>query len=157
MATTEAPEPILNEDPPSEPESEIEDSVENIQEAPVEQIVQNISRIEILNLSVSDIEVVFSDEVLSELDEEEIQNLIDEIHPNDLTAEQGEAIALAMSDAPENVKEEFENEINIFSGQFDSYVAIGSKITVGERRVIVAVAAVTMIAPAPVASSRRKQ
>ena len=110
-----------------------------------------------LTLSVSDIEVVFSNEVLSELDEQEIQQLIDDIHPNEITDEQGEAIAIAMSDAPANVKEEFESEINIFGGQFDSYVAIGSKITVAERRVVVAVAAVTVIAPAPAVASRRRK
>lgn len=90
-------------------------------------------------------------EALAELGPEQYEALIDAIAEADLTDEQAEAVAEAMSDAPEDVKEAFQESINVFSGQFDSYVPTGSKITVGERRVVVAVAATVALPITPVA------
>jgi hypothetical protein len=150
--TTEAP-PVEEEPVEEEPVIEEPEVIDNLS---TEEIVEIINDVNPTSLSVNEINTVFSEDVLEELDDQQIEQLIEAIEPDDLTDEQAEAIAVALSEAPENVKEEFESQINIFGGQFDSYVAIGSKITVGERRVIVAVAAVTMIAPAPAMASRRK-
>lgn len=90
-------------------------------------------------------------EALAELGPEQYEALIDAIAEADLTDEQAEAVAEALSDAPDDVKEAFQESINVFSGQFDSYVPTGSKITVGERRVVVAVAATVALPITPVA------
>lgn len=58
------------------------------------------------------------------------------------------------NDAPEEVKEAFEEQVNIFNGQHDDYIPLGSKISVGQRRTIVAVTTVLVLLPTPV--SRRK-
>lgn len=69
------------------------------------------------------------------------------------------AIVQALDEAPEEVKEEFEAEINVFEGTFDDYTPSGSNVTVEQRRTIVAVTAITMspiaiTAPSRPASSR---
>ncbi len=59
-----------------------------------------------------------------------------------------------MSDAPDEVKEQFEEQINIYGGQFDSYVPIGSVIPVGQRRTVVAVSMGVVVSAA--AGPRRR-
>ncbi len=65
-----------------------------------------------------------------------------------------EKIADVLSDAPTDVKEEFEGRVNVFGGGLDSYVPVGSNIPVGTRRVLIAATAATAIAGA--ASVQRK-
>ena len=50
--------------------------------------------------------------------------------------------------APNEVKEEFEEEINIFAGGFEDYQAEDSTITVAERRVVVTATAISAVAAA---------
>ena len=57
-------------------------------------------------------------------------------------------------DAPVEVREAFEAEVDIYSGDYDEYVPIGSTVTVAERRVIIAATSVVVIAPVPTASGR---
>ena len=54
----------------------------------------------------------------------------------------------------DEAKEEFENEVNIFDGSHDDYVPLGSKITVAQRRSIIAATTILMTLPTP--TSRRK-
>ena len=94
---------------------------------------------------------------LQNLTEEQTQQLIDNIADADLTDEQAQQIAEALSEAPDEVKQEFEQTINVFSGQFDSYVPSGSTISVGARRAVVAVTAVAFMLPAPVPTTRSRR
>lgn len=59
----------------------------------------------------------------------------------------GEAAALvaAVQEAPTEVRESFEQEVNIFSGAVDTYVPLGSTIPVSQRRALIIVT-VTMFA-----------
>lgn len=82
---------------------------------------------------------------------EEFQNLVKSTDIEDLPDEAKEAIAVALTFADDEVKEEFESEVNVFEGGFDSYVPSGSTVSVETRRIIVAATAVTMAVP--VASS----
>lgn len=96
-------------------------------------------------------------EVLSDVSTpEEAQAAIEAIAANidTLTGEQLEQIAEVVSQAPVEVKREFEEQVNIFGGGLDSYVPADSNVTVGQRRALVAVGAV--LAAAPVLASRRK-
>lgn len=54
----------------------------------------------------------------------------------------------------DEAKQEFEDQVNIFDGSHDDYVPLGSKITVGERRTIVAATTILMTLPTP--TSRRR-
>jgi hypothetical protein len=54
------------------------------------------------------------------------------------------------------VKAEFEAQVDIFSGDYDEYVPLGSTITVAQRRTVVAATAVFIIMmPAPSTMRRR--
>lgn len=54
----------------------------------------------------------------------------------------------------EDQKEAFEDQVNIFDGSHDDYVPLGSKITVGERRTLIAATTILMTLPTP--TSRRR-
>lgn len=93
-------------------------------------------------------------EDLATLDTEEITQLVDDIANAELTDEQAEQIALALTDAPAEVKEAFQEAVNVFGGQFDSYVPTGSTVPVGTRRTLIAVTTATFAASTPI--SRKK-
>jgi hypothetical protein len=65
-----------------------------------------------------------------------------------------EAPVEVLSSAPPEVKRAFENQVNIFSGEYESYVPLDSTITVGQRRVMVAIGAV--MAAGSALAGRRK-
>jgi len=93
-------------------------------------------------------------DVLQVLDEEvtaeEVIDLVNNDEFESLDSAALEIVSDALSEAPTEVKEEFEEQVNVFSGDFDNYVPSGSTIPVEDRRVVVAVAAVTLAAAAPV-------
>jgi hypothetical protein len=89
-------------------------------------------------------------EQIANLETEQITELIKNIEFDELDDKEIEKIVEVLNEASPEIKKEFEKEINVFDGKFDSYVAYGSKITVGERRVLIVVTALTMIIPAPV-------
>lgn len=62
-----------------------------------------------------------------------------------LSDEQVEALVAAVQEAPTEVRESFEQEVNIFSGAVDTYVPLGSTIPVSQRRALIIVT-VTMFA-----------
>ena len=89
--------------------------------------------------------------------EEEITTLVEVIASTDLTDEQAEEIAQALSEAPVEVKQEFEAAVNVFGGQFDSYVPAGSNVPVRTRRALVAATAVVFALPAaPTTTTTRR-
>ena len=60
------------------------------------------------------------------------------------------------ANASDEVKAEFEAQVDIFSGEYDNYVPLGSTITVAQRRTVVAATAVFIIMmPAPSTMRRR--
>ncbi len=73
---------------------------------------------------------------------------------DELSDTQLEQLVEAVQNAPEEVRESFEEEIDIFgSGAVDSYVPIGSTVPVKTRRALIAIAAVASLAPV---AARRK-
>ena len=104
----------------------------------------------------SSISEVFSSELISSIDEELIVEIINEINFEEFTEEESQEIMLALSNAPDDVKKIFEEEVNIFSNSnFNTYVPTGSSINVGQRRVLVAASATIMSAAAPAAARGR--
>ena len=80
---------------------------------------------------------------------EEVSNLVaDEEALVSLDDNSKQIIAAALTEAPDEVKEEFENEINIFSEGFDDYVPTGSAVDVETRRTVVAATAAVAAAAA---------
>ena len=72
---------------------------------------------------------------------------------DELTEEQISVLVEQLSAASDEVKEQFEAQVNVFDGRFDSYVPAGSTIPVSQRRVLIALSATLLAAPAV---SRRK-
>jgi len=97
--------------------------------------------------------IVTSVEVLRKLTSTEASQVFEAVEVGELTDDQAEALVEAVQSAPEEVRASFESEINIFEGKFDNYVPIGSNVTVGQRKVLVAATGVLFMAPVVSVSS----
>ena len=93
-------------------------------------------------------ELATSPKVLESIDGEQATAVFDAVVVAEVSEEAGAQIAEALIDAATEVKEAFEEEINVFAGVFDTYVALGSNIDVGDRRTVIAVGAAVAIAGA---------
>jgi hypothetical protein len=119
-------------------------SDEQVQEA-VDQIIENGITEEFAT------SLATSGEILESIDGEAAAEIFAEVPISEITDEEAAEIVAAVQDAPEEVRNAFETEINIFgAGSLDTYVPIGSAIDVGARRVIIA--ATTVVSVLTVAS-----
>ena len=80
-------------------------------------------------------------EVLATVTQDEATEIFDAIIVDELTPEQAAEIVAAVQDAPPEVRESFEEEINVFDGAFDTYVPLGSTVSVASRRTVTAATA----------------
>lgn len=71
--------------------------------------------------------------------EEITPEIIEEIDYEELSDAQIEQVAEAIQEADEEVKEAFEEEVNIFGGATEDYIPSGSTVSVEDRRAIIAV------------------
>ena len=85
-------------------------------------------------------------EVLATITEEEATQVFEALVVEDLTDEQLEQLVASVQEAPNEVREAFEKEVDIFGGGLDTYVPVGSTVPVSTRRTLVTVAAVAMAA-----------
>lgn len=123
-----------------------------------EQDVPTVENVDIENADTSTLLAVIANTSFNELSLEDAEAIIESIEFDELTEEQTAQIVEALNEAPDSVKQTFEQEVNVYSGQFDEYVPTGSVVSVGQRRVVVAVSAATMIAaPAAAAPSGRRR
>jgi len=151
ITTVPEEETVIPDNPTPEETNQLADElVSSIDELSDEEITNLVESIDVSELTEESISAVFSEEVLNELSDEQVTELIDAIVPSELSDEQASALSEALTDAPDDVKEEFQEQINVFGGQFDTYVPTGSSVSVGARRVIVAATAVVFAMPAPV-------
>jgi len=102
-------------------------------------------------------ELATSSKVLESIDGEQATEVFDAVVASEVSPEDGAAIVEAVQNAPEEVKEAFEEEINVFEGVFDGYVPIGSSISVGARRAVIAATAVLFVAPLPIPTTSSSQ
>ncbi len=86
-------------------------------------------------------------EELSAFPPEELKQVFETLDVSVLTDEEKEELSAQLSAAPDDVKAAFEEAVNIFSGDFETYVPKGSAINVGQRKVIVAATSVLFVAP----------
>jgi hypothetical protein len=98
-------------------------------------------------------ELSTSPEVIQNISADQATEIFDAIVVSELTPEVAQEIVNAVQDAPEEVRKAFEEEINVFEGNFDSYTPTGSKVDVGTRRVVVAAGAAMLAAPAAAAAA----
>jgi len=88
-------------------------------------------------------------EVLETITQEEAVEIFASIDEATLTIEEGAAIVEAVQNAPAEVREAFEEEINIFGGATDSYVPLGSRVPVSTRRIIIVTTTLLVVMPSP--------
>ena len=84
-----------------------------------------------------------SSQVLENVTGSQADQIFSAIDSGEITDAQGEAIVETVQVASKTVRRSFEDELNIFEGQFDTYVPLNSKINVEDRRTVVAVSVVS--------------
>jgi Fibronectin type III domain/PA14 domain len=99
-------------------------------------------------------ELATSAKVLESIDGEQATEIFAAVDISAVTEEEAEQLVSAVQDAPTEVREALESEINVFQGAIDTYVPLGSNVPVGTRRVIIGASALAIFC-APVPASRR--
>ncbi len=89
-----------------------------------------------------------SPDVLAVVSAQEAEQIFEALDVADLTDAQTEQLIEAIESAPMEIREEFEDTINIFGEGLDDYTPVGSTIPVGERRTLIAVTAGITLAAA---------
>jgi len=112
-----------------------------IDESQVEAVVDAILEEEISDEVAT--ELATSAAVIQNISAEQATEIFASVPVEELSLTEAAAIVDAVQDAPTEVRESFEEEINVFAGVFDNYVATGSTIDVGTRRSVIAVNLVT--------------
>ena len=140
ISTTE-PEPVTTE-------PEIIEPVDEITPAIVVELSAAIT--ELIEISPEQVTV------------EQISQIVESAAFDDLSDEQLTVLAEIISDAPNEVKDEFESAVNVFDDPaLSAYVPRGSVISVASRRVVIAVTAVSMAmavpAPSTTSADRRQK
>jgi hypothetical protein len=85
--------------------------------------------------------------ILSQVPSENLEQFFEALDMSALSPEEQTQVINELNNASEEVKKEFEDTVNIYSGEFDEYVPVGSVITVGERKVLIAATGVLFVAP----------
>ena len=98
------------------------------------------------------VSIATSGEVLESITGDQASEIFATVPITDISDAEAAALVEAVQDAPMEVKEAFEEEINIFAaGNVDTYVPLGSSIPVSTRRVLIAGTALTLtMIPIPV-------
>jgi hypothetical protein len=123
-----------------------------------EQVVAAVDAIIENGLSeAQSVSIATSGEVLESITGDQASEIFNTVPIGEIADAEAVALVEAVQDAPTEVKEAFETEINIFAaGNVDTYVPLGSEVPVGTRRVIIAATAVVVaVAPAPVSRKGR--
>lgn len=167
--TTTVPEPTPDQESEIQAE-EILDSIIESGEVTEEVVDEFVDLVETGDLSTEQVQEIIDEILGSEIDQEVVTALVtspdvienltpeqaaevfNEVIVGQLTDEEAEKVVAAVQEAPKEVREAFEEEINVFGGKFDGYKPVGSQISVGERRVLVAVGAVLSTMPTIAAS-----
>ena len=82
-----------------------------------------------------------SEKVLESIDTDQAAEIFDAIPVGDLSAAEEAALVAAVSDAPDEIKDEFETEIDVYGEGLDDYVPTGSQVDVGSLRTLLAATA----------------
>lgn len=88
-------------------------------------------------------------QVLAVVSTSQAEEIFEALDVSELDNTQIEALVEAVQDAPEEIRETFEETVDIFKTGLDTYVPVGSNIPVGARRTLVAIGAVLTMLPPP--------
>jgi len=144
--TTLPPAPVTN-NTINETVLDLLTTAQDIPQAKVQQAITKILKAGINDAEAQ--ELAASPAIIEAATPEQAAVIFTAINENDLTIQQATAIAEAVQHAPDNVRQEFESAINIFSGKTDNYTAVGSRVPVRTRRIIIITTALLVAVPAP--------
>lgn len=105
------------------PQTEIQKAVDNI-------VADGISKSEATMLSSNP-------DIIASVTPEQAHEIFNAVDQGTLTDAQGAAIVEAVQLAPVEIRNQFESAINVYDGHTDTYVPVGSLVTVKQRRVII--------------------
>lgn len=101
-----------------------------------------INNVDLSTIESNDLVNIIDNDSLSDLNKDEIKEIFQEVNFDNFNEEELKEIALTLSSAPDEVKEAFEEEVDIYgSGAFDTYVPSGSTVSVATRRAVIAATA----------------
>jgi uncharacterized membrane protein YgcG len=91
-------------------------------------------------------ELATSEKVLQSIDGDQATEIFDAVDIGAVTPEEAAQLVEAVQEAPTEVREALESEINVFQGAIDSYEPLGSNIPVSDRRSVIAAATGAVLA-----------
>ena len=152
---------VLPDAAPDEPltEAQFVEALSALTEATTAEEVQAVVE-EILQADLSSDQaeqLVASTEVLTAITGDQAQQLFEQIEPAQLSESMAAVISDAMNnpEVPDEVKEAFEETLNIFGNDgFSTYVPLGSSVNVAVRRTIIAGTTILVAMPSPAPARR---
>lgn len=132
---------------------ELQEALEELTPEQVEQVVDQILAQEEPPTAEQAVALATSPEVLSVVSPQQAVEIFESLDVTELGEEEKTAVTEAVQSAPVEVRQAFEETIDIFSDDFGDYVPLGSVVPVDTRRTLIAVAA----GATAIAVSSRKQ
>ena len=132
---------------------ELVSALEELSPEQVEQVVDQILAQEEPPTPEQAVALATSPEVLSVVSPQQAVEIFESLNVVELGEEEKTAVTKAVQSAPLEVRQAFEETIDIFSDDFGDYVPLGSAVPVDTRRTLIAVAA----GATAIAVSSRKQ
>ncbi len=93
-------------------------------------------------------------QLLVSLEPDQATEVFAALEVEELDEEQVAALVAAVQNAPTEIREAFEQEVDIYKSGLDTYIPVDSKIPVSQRRTLIAVTAGTLMTAAAGASTR---
>jgi uncharacterized membrane protein YgcG len=93
-------------------------------------------------------ELATSEKVLESIDGDQASEIFAEIPVDELSTEEEAALVAAVTNAPDEIKNAFEETIDVYGEGLDDYVPVGSNVDVQSRRTLLAATAVLTAATA---------
>jgi hypothetical protein len=120
---------------------ELQTALEELTPEQVEQVVDQILAQEEPPTPEQAVALATSPEVLSVVTPQQAVEIFESLDVTELSTEEKDAVTEAVQSAPLEVRQAFEDTIDIFSDDFGDYVPLGSTVPVDTRRTLIAVAA----------------
>lgn len=120
---------------------ELVSALEELSPEQVEQVVDQILTQEEPLTAEQAVALATSPEVLSVVSPQQAVEIFESLDVTELSTEEKDAVTEAVQSAPLEVRQAFEETIDIFSDDFGDYVPLGSSVPVDTRRTLIAVAA----------------
>jgi hypothetical protein len=132
---------------------ELQQALEELTPEQVEQVVDQILAQEEPPTQEQAVALATSPEVLSVVTPQQAVEIFESLNVAEISEEEKTEVIEAVQSAPVEVRQAFEDTIDIFSDDFGDYVPLGSAVPVDTRRTLIAVAA----GATAIAVSSRKQ